>query len=218
MPKLLSIEQKYQNLLKTIKMYPDQLKQAWDEVTAMEFPHDFGHVENVAACAMGGSNLGARIVDSLLVNRIRVPVEIFNQYHIPNYSDDKTLIISYSYSGNTEEAVACLNEAISRETKIFVVTAGGKLKIIAESHNLPRYIINPKNNPSGQPRNAIGYAIGAILGLFAKTSIAHISEEEIESSISAMKQVSIDYDTSIDTDKNLANHLQKNLKTMRQYW
>jgi len=56
-----SLEEKYELIIDTIKKYPDQLKQAWDEINAMELPPDFGYVVNVVVCGMGGSALGARM-------------------------------------------------------------------------------------------------------------------------------------------------------------
>lgn len=208
----LNLDKKYKSVLDTIRMYPDQVKQAWDEINSMDFPHDFQHIDKVAVCGMGGSALGARIVDSFLINRIRIPIEIFNQYHIPNYSDDKTLIISYSYSGNTEEAVSALNEAILKETKIFVITNGGKLEDIKNKYKLPSYVIDPEYNPSGQPRNAIGYSVGSILGLFSKLNFAHISQDELESSLFNMKNVFRDNDESVDVKENLARSVATKLK------
>ncbi|MBN1168392.1 hypothetical protein JXA63_00725 [Candidatus Woesebacteria bacterium] len=181
------LEDIYKGVLETIRLYPDQLKQAWDEVTSIDTPDEYKFCDKIVLCGMGGSALGARVVDSLLVNRIRLPFEIFNQYNIPNYSDDKTLVICYSYSGNTEETVSALKDAILRESKVFVISSGGQLKDIAQEHNLPMYLIDPKYNPSGQPRNALGYSIGSILALFKNLEFATFFPEEIDEAVAAMK-------------------------------
>lgn len=180
-------ESLYKQFLETIRLYPDQLKQSFDVVSSADIPDNYKYCDKIALCAMGGSALGARVVDSLLINRIRLPFEIFNQYNIPNYSDDKTLIICYSYSGGTEETISAFNEAILRGSKVFVVTTGGKLGEIAKEHNTPMYLINEKYNPSRQPRNGLGYAIGSILGLFNKLSFATIFPEEIDECVNTMK-------------------------------
>lgn len=196
----------------TIMQFPNQLRQAWDEVGAIDFPQDFKNINKIALCGMGGSALGGRVVDSLFVNRIRMPFEIFNQYHVPNYTDSQTLIISYSYSGNTEEAVSCLYEAFNRDAKTFVISAGGKLAEIAEKHTLPSYLINPKFNPSRQPRNATGYAIGSILSLLVKLGVSQVTHDEIENSTSAMTRAIDMYSENTPTSDNLAATTAKELK------
>ena len=199
-----NLDKKYKIFLDTIKLYPDQLKQAWDEVNRIEFPDEFKYIDKVVISAMGGSALGARIIDSLLINRIRVPVEIFNQYHIPNYADEKTLFIAYSYSGNTEETINSLNEAISKEIKTIVVSTGGKLEEIAKNHKLISYTINPYNNPSKQPRMGLGYAIGAIFAIFSKLSLVNIFDEEIESALVTMQKAISNFDEDVELHDNLA--------------
>lgn len=207
-----SLDEKYKLILETIKKYPDQLKQAWDEINEIEFPKDFGYVVNVVVCGMGGSALGARMIDSLINDKVKVPIEIFNQYHVPNYTGGKTLIVSSSYSGNTEEALSTLNEAINKGAKVFGITTGGKLADTLAANNLPSYIYDPINNPSAQPRMAIGYAVGAILALLSKLNIVHIERDEINTAVDSMEKAIKSYDESVGEKQNLAKSLAKKLE------
>ncbi len=76
-------QEKFEKVLATIKAYPKQLEQSWDEVKKIELPDDYKNVENIVFCGMGGSALGARMVDSFTSeNRLCVPFEIFTEYHI----------------------------------------------------------------------------------------------------------------------------------------
>lgn len=64
-----------------------------------------------------------------------------------------------SYSGNTEETVSVLNEAIQKGCIVFVITTGGKCKAIAEQNNIEHIVI-----PGGKsPRACIGYSIVQLL-------------------------------------------------------
>lgn len=206
-----SLEEKYKLVLETIKKYPDQLKQAWDEISAMELPSDFHYITNIVVCGMGGSALGARVVDSLISDRSQVPIEIFNQYHVPYYTGGKTLVITSSYSGNTEETVSCLNEALNKGAKIFGITTGGKLAEIITANNLPSYIFDPKNNPSKQPRMAIGYAVGAILALLAKLKVVYIGQEDIEAVVETMKKTINNYGVLVEEGQNPAKSYAQRL-------
>lgn len=203
---------KYKLISNTIEKYPDQLRQAWDEVQKVKLPRNFDDVENVAVCAMGGSALGARIVDSLLVGRVRVPIEIFTEYHTPNYVGDKTLVILSSYSGNTEEVISCFHDAYLKKAQIFGITTGGELEKELKMHSLPSFIFEPRYNPSGQPRMAIGYASGALLSLFSKLKIVPFFEEEIDSAIEVMKEEIKTNEETVDENSNLAKRYANRLK------
>jgi len=48
----------------------------------------------------------------------------------------KTLVIGSSYSGNTEETLNCLQEAIKKKAKIFCLAGGGRLLALAKKHKV----------------------------------------------------------------------------------
>jgi glucose/mannose-6-phosphate isomerase len=99
-------------ILASIRLLPDQMEQAWEEVKKLEIPKACFLANNVVIAGMGGSALGGRIVDSLIADRARIPIEVFTQYDLPNYVNEKTLVIANSYSGNTEETVSMAKQAI----------------------------------------------------------------------------------------------------------
>lgn len=206
------LKEKYKLVADTIRAYPMQLKQAWDDVSSIYIPEDYKDIKNVILCGMGGSALGARIVDSLVVNRLRVPFEIYNEYHLPNYAYDQTLTIISSYSGNTEESLDCLHEALTRGNKIFGITTGGKLESVLKDRKIPSYIIDPINNPSKQPRMSIGYAIGSVLGILTKLDVVHFSSQELEEAISVMNESLTEFNENVPINRNLAKKYAETLK------
>jgi glucose/mannose-6-phosphate isomerase len=113
-------------------------------------------------------------------------------------------VILSSYSGNTEEVISCLHDAQTKGAQIFGITTGGKLAQLLEKDSLPRYVFDPKNNPSKQPRMSIGYAAGAILSLLSQTQTIHLWGEEIDSAFKTMRAAIKDYDENVAADKNLA--------------
>src|SRR3989344_4979425 len=119
-----SLDEKFKLVADTIRCYPLQLKQSWDEISSMYVPDDYKNIENIVFCGMGGSALGARIVDSYALDQLRVPLEIFNEYKLPGYANEKSLVVVSSYSGSTEETLEVTNEALKKRAKIFGITTG----------------------------------------------------------------------------------------------
>ena len=207
-----SLEEKYKLVADTIRLYPNQLKQAWDEISFLHIPPEYKNCENIVFCGMGGSALGARMVDSFAFDRLRIPFEIFNDYKIPNYSGKKTLLIVSSYSGTTEETLESTYNAIKANCKIFGITTGSALAELLKKEKIPSYIFDPIYNPSGQPRMSIGYAFGAVLALLDKLGFVTIDNEEIDDAISVSFSVLTEYHENAPIEKNLARFYAESLK------
>lgn len=111
-------------------------------------------IKNVVVCGLGGSGIGGDLLAELLKCELRVPVLVNKSYFLPAFVDDSTLLILSSYSGNTEETIACANEALKKGLKPTVVTSGGMLEEIAQKHNLSLIKI-PAGHP---PRACLGYS------------------------------------------------------------
>ncbi len=114
-------------------------------------------IKNVVLAGMGGSALPGVVLSSW--PGLNVPFEVVRNYNLPAYVDKSTLIISSSYSGNTEESLAVLEEAEQRGAEIVVIAAGGQLLTHAKSHDYPVFVI-----PDGiQPRMTSFYFIAAFM-------------------------------------------------------
>src|SRR5438552_16752901 len=90
-------------ILNSIEHLPEQMKQIWGEINYLAFPESYKNTQNIVVCGMGGSALGGRIIHSLMFNNLNSPIEIVTGYKLPNYVNEKSLVILSSYSGNTEE-------------------------------------------------------------------------------------------------------------------
>src|SRR5688572_7798859 len=133
-------------------------------------------IRNVVLGGMGGSALYALFIGSW--PGVSVPFEISRNYNIPGYVNENTLFIASSYSGNTEETLAALEEAEAKKAQIVVFAAGGKLAERAKQAGYPLYEI-----PGGiQPRMSTFYFVSAImhllepLGLIPKGSLQELRE------------------------------------------
>ena len=56
-----------------------------------------------------------------------VPIQVVTQYRVPNWVNEHTLMICASYSGNTEETVSAMHDALSKGAQMIALTSGGQL-------------------------------------------------------------------------------------------
>ncbi len=134
-------------------------KQAGYEGTLVRTEHDNRAIMNIIVAGMGGSALAADMAKVLLSTKLAVPFEVVKGYSLPDYAQANTLVIASSHSGNTEETVACLNQAIERGCQIAVIATGGRLENIAAEYDI-MYGVIPHDT---EPRMAVIYNLRVLL-------------------------------------------------------
>jgi len=192
--------------LKSAESIADQIKQIWDEQEQLQV-ENIKNIENIVLAGMGGSALGADVIKNLYKEELKVPFEINRTYNLPEFVNEKTLVILSSYSGNTEEVIAASKEAEAKKAQIVVICAGGKLEELAKEKNYPAFIINAKHNPSGQPRMAVGYSIMAQIVLLKKLGLIKFSETELNQVLDAINISTENCLVEVPQDENQAKVL-----------
>jgi glucose/mannose-6-phosphate isomerase len=145
---------------KLIEGFTRQLSEALRIGQAVDMVRQGTDLRNVLITGMGGSGIGANLVESLTFGRIPIPITVSKGYSIPQFVSPHTLFIACSYSGNTEETLAAVQKAMLKRANIICITSGGKLLELAKEYNF-LYIKVPDGYTS--PRAMIGYMIVSIL-------------------------------------------------------
>ena len=118
-----------------------------------------GHFDAIAVAGMGGSGIGAKILQGLLFDESGVPVHVCNDYDIPAAVSAKTLFVAVSYSGNTEETLSAYAQARRRGCRVIAITGGGELGQSAAKAGYPVLAV-----PAGMPpRAALGHLFSTLL-------------------------------------------------------
>jgi len=163
----------------SIANLPQQLSAAYSQAQKLRLPAGFAQADNLVFCGMGGSNLASELIRRVFGSSIAQPLILVRGYNLPKFASKNTLVIISSYSGNTEETLACLQQAIKIKAKIICLSSGGKVELLAQKYRLPYFKINPEFNPSGQPRYDIGSQLGAVLAIFSRLKIIKLTDKEI---------------------------------------
>lgn len=144
-----------------ILRFPEQLKEKF------EIPEIRDEVfSDVVICGMGGSGAAGDIVTSYVP--LSVPVFSHKTYDLPLWVERKTLIITISYSGDTEETISAFEMAIRRNFAVIGVSTGGKIEKIAAENNIGWVRIPDSKIP---PRSAAGYLVKAIILILASAGL-----------------------------------------------
>ncbi len=143
------------------------------------------NIQNIIVTGLGGSGIGGTILSELIQDECSIPVLVNKDYFLPAYVNSNTLVIISSYSGNTEETVSAMKQAITKKAQVVCITSGGKIKELADQNNFDTIII-----PGGKPpRSCIGYSLVQLLKViefneFVKTNLL----AQVETSITLLNK------------------------------
>jgi glucose/mannose-6-phosphate isomerase len=188
-------------MLDTVGAFPDQLRHA----TALAQGVDWPHVDprNVVVAGMGGSGISGQFLRDWAFDRLDVPVTVVNDYNLPHYCGNKTLVLVESYSGNTEEALSCFEDALMRGCTTVAVTSGGELEARARQRGAPVVAI-PGDLPV--PRAATAYLLVPLLVGMEAVGLAYATDE-LREAYAVLTEMQKELAPDIPTEANPAKQL-----------
>lgn len=153
---------------------PDQLRDAlWRiESARLEEVDSAG----LMVCGMGGSAIGGDLAAAAIGDQLTKPLVAVRGYELPSWSTPEWAVLCSSYSGNTEETLACFEAAEALGARRFVVSTGGQLVERAREAGIP--VVAPPG--IYQPRVAVAYMVVAAAEIAALTGVAPRIRTEID--------------------------------------
>jgi glucose/mannose-6-phosphate isomerase len=130
----------------------------------------------LVVCGMGGSGIGGDLAVAALGDRATRPITTVRGYALESWAGPDSLVLCASYSGNTEETLACFEAAGAAGAARVALTTGGQLADAAREESVPVIGV-----PAGmQPRAAVLYMIVATLECAALCGAAPGLHSEID--------------------------------------
>ncbi len=161
-------------LLDDVLGLPDQLRDAlWRIETArLEGADSAG----LMVCGMGGSAIGGDLAAAAIGDRLTKPMVSIRGYELPSWATPEWSVLCSSYSGNTEETLACFEAAEALGARRLVASTGGQLVDQAREAGVP--VIGLPG--IFQPRFAVAYMFAIAAEAAALASAAPRIRTEID--------------------------------------
>jgi glucose/mannose-6-phosphate isomerase len=131
---------------------------------------------------MGGSAIGGDLASAALGDRCTRPFLTVRSYAIPTWITPGWSVLCSSYSGNTEETLACYDAAGALGAGRIVATTGGALAERARADSVP--VIGLPGVL--QPRAAVGYMFAIAAEAAALAGAAERIHTEIDTAAAAL--------------------------------
>jgi len=192
--------------------FPENLRRAVKNVKAFKLPSkvkvgsrviDYSEsVNKIVFAGMGGSAIAGDLIRDWLDSEVRIPMESVRGYHLPAYVDEKTLVFLISYSGNTEETLSCMVDALNKGCKIISISSNGALQRVNKTLGLP-LIGLPKMSAA---RVSFPYLFAPIPYILAKMNALSLEkvDNEIAETAKIVDKLSNGYAIEVPFEKNLA--------------
>lgn len=170
-------------MLDDVLAIPDHLRDAiWRVESARLEP---SQSSGLLVCGMGGSAIGGDLAAAALGDRLSRPLLTVRGYELPSWVTAEWALLCSSYSGETEETLACFAAAEDLGARRVVAGTGGSLVESARAAGDP-VIGLPGLLPA--PRTAVAYMLVCALEVAAASGIAPRIVSEIEGAAAFLEQ------------------------------
>lgn len=180
-----------------IREFPKQLLLALEQGKNIKYNKPQNPIQNIVVVGMGGSGIGADYVEEFTRTERQVPFIVCKGYELPAFVGKNTLVIISSYSGNTEESLAGMEQALARGCHIICIASGGEIIKRAKEQSLD-YVQVPNNGEP--PRACLGYSV--VHQLYILSQLGFISAERLK---------------EVEKAANVLSEHQENLQMRAQY-
>jgi glucose/mannose-6-phosphate isomerase len=160
----------------------------------------------LVVAGMGGSAIGGALARAALGDHATRPIFVTRAYGLPPWTTPDTMVLCASYSGETEETLACYESAGALGARRTVVTTGGQLADAARADGVPVIPL-----PGGfQPRAAVAYMTVAALEVAALCGAGPRLTSEIDVAASHTEQLVAEWGPDAPED-SLAKEIARGL-------
>jgi glucose/mannose-6-phosphate isomerase len=174
--------------------------------TDLEVSQEFTSIDydRILIVGMGGSGVAGDVLKLILNKHTNIDVEVRKTYNLTkNHSSTRPFCLFISYSGNTEETVSAVKDAINENLEWSVISSGGELLELATKYNK-----NFVKVPTGlQPRAAFGLMTKAVIN-FLPNSIKSNFLNACDDAGNYLNNLIEDVSNEVfDISKNIANQI-----------
>ncbi len=187
-----------------IDALPDQIHDSWVYGQSLNLPSRFSEVQRVVICGMGGSAICGDLLAALARDTSQCSVMVNRAYNLPAHvRGDDTLVIAMSHSGNTEEVLSSVEQAVDRGVQLLAITSGGKLADRVEEAG---GTIWTYDYPS-LSRAAVGWQYGLVLAAFSQVEMIPDQGSAVQETIRLMEKARRQFAVDTPAAKNPAKRI-----------
>jgi glucose/mannose-6-phosphate isomerase len=163
---------------------PDQLRDALWRLESARL--EAAPAAGLFVCGMGGSAIGGELAAAALGDRLTGPMLTVRGYALPSWATPEWAVLCSSYSGSTEETLACFEAAEALGARRLVASTGGPLVDRARETEVP--VVGLPG--IFQPRAAVAYMVVVAAEVAALAGIGPRVHTEVDAAAAFLTEQS----------------------------
>ena len=174
----------------------------WQEAARLHSARlDLDRFDSVVISGMGGSGIAGDVLWALSLQGYPRPIVVHKGYGVPPFTGPRTLVVIFSHSGSTEEALSGFEEAGRRGAARLVVTSGGALGDAAATEAVDVAML-----PEGerQPRHSLGL-------LLVPALVALGLDAGLDEAVDVVTATAAQLGRDVPVERNLAKQVAQRL-------
>jgi len=188
-----------------------QIYEQWPEIAKKHYNTVLDQINvdtknHIVFAGMGGSGAISDIFSSIL-SKTEIHVDVVKGYLLPKTVNSKTLIVTTSISGNTQETLSILESALEKKCQIIAFSNGGKMEKFCKENKIEHQKIELYHSPRASFTSFL-YSILKVLH-----PILPIRESDINESLTKLSEtrqiISHNNLTETNPSLDLANWITK---------
>ena len=179
-----------------------QVESAWKKIDTGSI--DTESISNIIITGLGGSAICGDLLANFLREELNISLVINRNYTLPRFADKNTLVIASSYSGNTEETLCAVKDALSKGCTIICITTGGQLAAIAAANQL----LCVSLQDGFQPRYALYNSFFTVLRIFQELGLVPMQDSCVSEIISMLKSTGSELSSQSNRALDMAVNIQ----------
>jgi len=194
------------NQFEVVKNSYQQIEYSWNQDFEAK-GIDVNRIGNIIVSGLGGSAIGGELLGNFLKEELKYPYFVNRNYELPAFAGENTLFIASSYSGNTEETISALKEAIRVKAQVICLTTGGEVEKICQNEGIPFFRLQK----GFQPRYALCGNFFALLKIIEKLKLVPSQDKFVLSIIELLKSKGEEYSKesnyALETAESLSGYI-----------
>ncbi len=193
-----------QDVLGAVERFADQCREGWEIGLGAEGLPDSGGIDSIVVLGMGGSGVSGDVVQAVVEPRLGVPFRTIKSYGpLPEWIGRNTLVFAVSYSGNTEETLAAVEEARERAARVVTVSSGGALAEAAAKNGHAHVRIPP----GLQPRASLGFLTLPLLSVLTVMGLVTDARDDVDEAVGVISELAASCHRTKPAERNPAKQL-----------
>jgi len=192
---------------KMYKIYDD-----WPDIAEKYFEKDFqkidiSEIDHIVFAGMGGSGALGDVFSSIL-SKTEIHVNVVKGYLLPKTVNEKTLVVTISISGNTDETIRILELVHEKKCKSISFSSGGKIEQYCKEKKLEFRKIEQYHSP----RASFPSFLYSILNILSP--IIPIQKDDVYESIKNLRELQKEISSNNLSENNPSLSLAKWIKNI----